>query len=77
MECRDHRLFADFMKLRGESVRTLAEKTGCSRSTIGHLRSGHIKRTNPDRARAIAAALNAPVESLFVPSVSRVSQDAA
>lgn len=74
---KDHRILADYMAFRGESIRSLAAKVACSPATIGHLRKGTRKSTNKKRAAAIEKALNAPPGSLFVANVSRVSQDAA
>ena len=72
---------------RGESYASLAAKVTvmgvrakpkpirCSKATIGHLVTGEIKGTSPARAKLIEEALNAPVGSLFVYKVTRVSQD--
>lgn len=57
---------ADAVTLRG--VKT-------SKSTIGHLTTGHVKNTSPERARAIAAVLDVPVRVLFSERVSTVSRD--
>lgn len=46
-----------------------------SKSTIGHLVTGHIKGTNPDAAKAICKALGVPVGALFVARVSTVQRD--
>lgn len=46
-----------------------------SKSTIGHLVTGHIKSTDSDAAKAIAAALGVPWDALFVQRVSIVTRD--
>lgn len=46
-----------------------------SKATIGHLMSGHIKRTNPERAKKIAKVLGVPLGALFVDRVSTVQRD--
>lgn len=66
---------AQYMEHRGFTVRSLAERVGCSRSLIGHLRSGKRNTCDPKYARAIEKCLDAPAGSLFVPQVSRVSRD--
>lgn len=68
---------AQYMKHRGLTVRTLAEKVGCSHSTIGHLRSGKSTYVRPEWARAIERHLDAPAGSLFVPVVSTVTRETA
>ena len=60
------RKLADALTLRG--VKT-------SKSTIGHLVTGHVKATSPERARGIAAVLDVPVRVLFSEKVSIVSRD--
>lgn len=69
------RVLVDYMKHRDETVRSLAQKVGCSRATIGHLRSGQRGTCRPATASAIERALNAPPGSLFVAEVSRLSQE--
>lgn len=46
-----------------------------SKATIGHLVSGHVKTTAPDRAKAIAEVLDVPPEVLFEEKVSIVQRD--
>ena len=72
-----HLAFAQYMKHRGYTVRTLADAVGGPqlRSTIGHLRSGKRSTCDPDLARRIERALDAPRDSLFVPLVSRVARE--
>lgn len=67
--------FAQYMEHRGFTVRSLAARVGCSPALIGHLRSGERKGTNPQRARLIEKALDAPKGSLFVPRLSTVSRE--
>lgn len=67
--------FAQYMKHRGYTVRSLADATGAHRATIGHLRSGKRTTCDPAVARRIERVLDAPSGSLFVPSVSRVSRE--
>lgn len=66
---------AQYMKHRGFTVRTLAERVGCSHSVVGHLRSGKRRTCHPDTAKAIERALDAPAGSLFVPGVSHVARE--
>lgn len=73
----DRRILAHYIKFRGLSYAQLAAKVGCSKATIGHLVTGHVSTTKTDWAKAIEKALDAPTGSLFVPSLSRVSGDAA
>jgi DNA-binding Xre family transcriptional regulator len=69
------RAFAQYMSYRDMSVRDLAIKVGCSRATIGHLRSGHRDFVKDVWAKAIEDALEAPRGSLFVPEVSTVTRE--
>lgn len=68
---------AQYMQHRGLTVRGLAEKVGCSRATIGHLRSGKSTYVRPEWARAIERRLDAPKGSLFVPVLSTVTRETA
>lgn len=77
MKVKDRRILADYIRFRRSSYAQLAKKVGCSKATIGHLVTGKTTSTKPEWARAIEEALDAPVGSLFVPQVSRVSEDAA
>mgnify|MGYP002759651100 FL=1 len=61
----DHTSLARYMDYRGFSVRSLAARTGVNRSTIGHLRSGKRNTCGPEAAKAIARALDVPVDMLF------------
>lgn len=73
----DRRILEHYIKFRGYSYAKLAEEVGCSKATIGHLVSGHVRTTRSEWAKAIEKKLDAPTGSLFVPVVSRVSGDAA
>lgn len=64
-----------YMSFRGMTIRQLALRAGCSHSTIGFLVKGTRKTCRPETARAIAQALDCPVESMFVPKVSKVSRE--
>ena len=76
----------EFIKFKGGSYRTVAEEATrilhlsgsdrqVSKSTVGHLATGHIKGTNPDAARAICKALGIPTGALFVARLSTVQRD--
>ena len=76
----------EFIRFKGASYRTVAEEAtrilhlsgstrGVSKSTVGHLATGHIKSTNPEAARAICKALGVPTAALFVVKVSTVQRD--
>lgn len=69
--------FAQYMKHRGFTVRTLADALGGPhlRSTVGHLRSGKRSTCDPHLARRIEKVLDAPKDSLFIPVVSRVARE--
>ena len=56
-------------------MRTAGVKRSVSKSTVGHLVTGHIKSTNQDYAKAICAALDVPLGALFVTRVSTVQRD--
>ncbi|WP_298511113.1 helix-turn-helix transcriptional regulator [uncultured Nocardioides sp.] len=73
----DRRVLAHFIKHRRLSYGQLAQKVGCSKATIGHLVSGHVKVTKQEWADAIERHLDAPSGSLFEPKVYRVSENAA
>lgn len=77
MRLKSHQVLVQYMNYRQASVRLLADKVGGPqhRSTIGHLRSGARKNCNPDLARRIEEALQAPPGLLFDPQVSRVTRD--
>jgi DNA-binding Xre family transcriptional regulator len=74
----DRGILIRYMEFRDLSCKTLADKVGCSKATIGHLRSGHTKSLRrSDWAKAIERELNVPPGSLFEPKVYRVSENAA
>lgn len=64
-----------YMKFRGYTMRSLADRVGCSHSLIGFLCKGDVRTCRPEYAKAIAKALDCPVESLFVAKVSTVSRE--
>lgn len=66
---------ANYMDYREVSVRSLAEKVGCSRATIGHLRSGERTYVRAEWAKGIEKSLDAPRGSLFVPELSTVTRE--
>lgn len=66
---------AQYMSYREVSVRDLAGRVGCSRATIGHLRSGARTYVRPEWAKAIERSLDAPRGSLFAPEVSTVVRE--
>lgn len=68
---------AQYMRYRGFTVRTLAERVGCSHSVVGHLRSGKRKTCHHETATAIEDALDAPRGSLFIANVSHVAREVA
>lgn len=70
----DRRILEHYIKFRGLSYAQLALKVGCSKATIGHLVSGHVRTTKSEWATGIERVLDAPQGSLFVAEVSRVSE---
>lgn len=66
-----------YMQFRGHSVRSLAVKVGVSHGTIGWLTSGQRSTTKVSTAKAIAKALDCPVDALFVPVMVHGSRTAA
>ena len=77
VKVKDRRILADYIQFRRLSYAQLAAKVGCSKATIGHLCTGATTSTRKEWARAIEEALDAPAGSLFVATVSRVSEDVA
>jgi transcriptional regulator with XRE-family HTH domain len=67
--------FREYMKHRGFTVRSLADRVGCSPALIGHLRSGKRHTCRPETARAVEKALDAPPGSLFVARLSTVQRE--
>lgn len=74
---RDHRLLVKLMKFNDHSVRTLADRVGSTRSTIGHLRSGRRGYCDDVLAKRIAKALDVPADLLFEVRSSTVSREVA
>lgn len=73
-----HQALAQYMEYKGMTVRELALRAGVNRSTIGHLRSGERSTCTPAVARAIAKALDAPIDLLFrVAAPLRLARNAA
>jgi DNA-binding XRE family transcriptional regulator len=68
---RSYMLFRDF------TIRSLAEKVGCSHATIGFLVKGTRTTCRPTTARSIAKALNCPVDALFMARTSTVQREVA
>lgn len=64
-----------YMTFRGIKVRDLARMVGCSRSTIGSLRSGARSYVRDEWARSIEKFLQAPPGSLFAPELSTVARE--
>lgn len=78
MKLIDRTVLIRYMEFRGFTCKGLADRVGCSKATIGHLRSGHIKGVRDQRwADAIERELNAPPGSLFQVEAFRVSENAA
>lgn len=72
----------DYMKFRRMTLRSLAEavtRAGVptSKATIGHIITKTVKTVTPERATAIAEALDVPVNVLFAADVSTVQRDVA
>lgn len=71
-----------YIEHRGLSLQKVADAVTrrgvrTSKATIGHLTTGHVKNTRPDRARAICEVLDVPTRALFVDKVSIVHRDVA
>lgn len=78
MELVDRSLLVRYMDFRGLSCAALAARVGCSKATIGHLRSGYTKGVrSKEWADAIERELNVPPASLFQVRAFRVSENAA
>lgn len=73
----DRMTLVRYMEFRDMSCKQLADRVGCSKATIGHLRSGHTKSIRDgDWAKAIERELNAPPGSLFEGHAFRVLENA-
>lgn len=73
MKLRSKEILIAYMEDKGFSTQRLATYSGCSKSMIGHLRSGHKVSCTPALAQRIAEALDAPVVGLFEQRASAVS----
>jgi transcriptional regulator with XRE-family HTH domain len=65
MKLRSTQILVAFMESKNFSVTRLAQYAGCSRSMIGHLRSGEKSSCTPGLAERIAEALDVPLVALF------------
>ena len=74
MIVRSSSALAQAMTYRNWSVRSLATAVGADRSTIGHLRSGYRRKCDPELAKRIAAAVQMPIDFLFLPEPSNGSR---
>lgn len=78
MKLIDRTVLIRYMEFRGVSCKALADRVGCSKATIGHLRSGHTAGVRSKKwADAIERELNVPPGSLFEVEAFRVSENAA
>lgn len=73
MKLRSKEILIAFMDDKGFSVTRLAQYANCSRSFIGHLRSGHKTSCTPQLADRIAEALAVPRVALFDERTSAAS----
>lgn len=75
MTLKDRRLLARLMAIQGYSQRKLAADAGfASHSYLGRLLAGKVKTCTADRAVAIAACLQVPLDSLFVSNLSNAAR---
>ena len=65
MKLRSKEILVAFMDDKGFSTQRLATYSGCSKSMIGHLRSGHKTSCTPALAARISEALDVPLVALF------------
>lgn len=80
VEVTSPQVLQDYINYRGFSLQKLADAVTAqgvktSKATIGHLTTGHVKKTRPERARAICKVLDVPVRVLFMDKVSIVQRD--
>jgi transcriptional regulator with XRE-family HTH domain len=72
---RDVQSLRDYMsrseRIVPHSVRSLAERVGANRSTIGFMLSGERPLVDEKVAEGVAEALGAPLEDLFLPEPSQ------
>lgn len=73
MKLRSKDILIAFMEDKGFSAQRLATYSGCSKSMIGHLRSGHKTSCTPALAERIAEALDVPLVAIFDERVSASS----
>jgi len=60
------------LMIKGMSQRQLATRIGhASHTYLGRIMQGKVTSVDPETAAAIAAALELPMDDLFVPKVSR------
>lgn len=69
MKLKSAQALRQYMEFRGHTVRGLAAKIGVSHGTVGWLTSGKRSTTKVSTAKAIAKALDCPVDFLFEPVV--------
>lgn len=65
MRLRSADILNAFMKQKNFSAQRLATYSGCSKSFIGFLKTGHKNSCTPKLATSIAEALDVPLEVLF------------
>lgn len=71
MTLKDRKLLARLMAIQGYSQRQLAADAGfASHSYLGRLISGRVRTCSAERAVALSACLQVPLDSLFVSNVS-------
>lgn len=73
MKIRSKDILIAFMEDKNFSTQRLATYAGCSKSMVGHLRSGHKTSCTPRLAQRIAEALDVPLVALFDARTSAVS----
>jgi transcriptional regulator with XRE-family HTH domain len=66
MELSSPEMLAATIRRRGLSLADLARQSGCSKSMVGHLVTGHKTACSPELAGRIAGALDVPLELLFL-----------
>jgi hypothetical protein len=65
MKLRSKDILIAFMEDKNFSTQRLATYASCSKSMVGHLRSGHKTSCTPALASRIAEALDVPLVALF------------
>ena len=77
MQLSSPEMLAATIRRRGLSLADVARLCGCSKSMVGHLTTGHKTACTPELAARLAAALDAPLDLLFlVPASPGVDHDA-